>query len=124
LILLQKTMVVVEGVARTLDPRLDMWTTAEPVVREWIGRNLGPAGRLEGAVQGAGEIGHFLAGVPGLLSRASRIAEQLDQATRQGMVLAPETVAAIAQATGRRERWRTIALWVIVALLAWIVFLK
>ena len=33
LILLQKTMVVVEGVARTLNPDLNMWVTAEPVVR-------------------------------------------------------------------------------------------
>ena len=41
LLLLQKTMVVVEGVARSLDPKLDMWTVAEPVVREWIERNLG-----------------------------------------------------------------------------------
>src|SRR6202035_3154652 len=49
LLLLQKTMVVVEGVARTLDPRLDIWTTAERVAREWIGRNLGPAGRIENA---------------------------------------------------------------------------
>ena len=47
LLLLQKTMVVVEGVGRTLDPKLDMWTVADPVVREWIERNLGPAGRLE-----------------------------------------------------------------------------
>jgi ubiquinone biosynthesis protein len=37
LLLLQKTMVVVEGVARSLDPKLDMWSTADPVVREWIG---------------------------------------------------------------------------------------
>ncbi len=36
LVMLQKTMVVVEGVARSLDPRLDMWTTAEPVVRAWL----------------------------------------------------------------------------------------
>ena len=49
LVLLQKTMVVVEGVARRLDPEFDMWTTAEPVVREWIERNLGAAGRLEQA---------------------------------------------------------------------------
>src|SRR5262249_42452380 len=35
LLLLQKTMVVVEGVARSLDPKLDMWTVAEPVVRDW-----------------------------------------------------------------------------------------
>src|SRR5437868_6034128 len=53
LILLQKTMVVVEGVARSFDPRLDIWSTAEPVVREWIERNLGPIGRIEGAVSGA-----------------------------------------------------------------------
>jgi ubiquinone biosynthesis protein len=59
LLLLQKTMVVVEGVARSLDPKLDMWSTAEPVVREWIARNLGPVGRLEDAVEGAGEIGRF-----------------------------------------------------------------
>ena len=52
LLLLQKTMVVVEGVARSLDPKLDMWSTAEPVVREWMTRHLGPAGKLEGASAG------------------------------------------------------------------------
>ncbi len=72
LLLLQKTMVVVEGVGRTLDPKLDMWATAEPVVREWIERNLGPAGRIEGAVEGAGEIGRFIGQVPGLLTRAGQ----------------------------------------------------
>ena len=60
LLLLQKTMVVVEGVARSLDPKLDMWTVAEPVVREWIERHLGPAGRIEGAAEGAREVGRFL----------------------------------------------------------------
>ncbi len=43
LVLLQKTMVVVEGVARKLDPQLNMWATAEPVVGAWIAENLGPA---------------------------------------------------------------------------------
>jgi ubiquinone biosynthesis protein len=123
LLLLQKTMVVVEGVARALDTRLDIWTTAEPVVRQWIERNLGPAGRIEGAFQGVGDIGQFLSGVPGLLTRASRIAEQIDHATREGVILAPETVAAIAAAEARRGRWRTIALWVIAALLAWAIFM-
>jgi ubiquinone biosynthesis protein len=124
LLLLQKTMVVVEGVARTLDSRLDMWTTAEPVVREWIARNLGPVGRLEGAAQGAGEIGHFLSAMPGLLTRAVRIAAQLDDATREGLALSPETVAAIGAAEARRSRWSTVALWVIAALLAWGIFAR
>ena len=71
LLLLQKTMVVVEGVARSLDPKLDMWTTAEPVVREWIERHLGPAGRIEDAAQGAGEVGASSAACPACSARAA-----------------------------------------------------
>jgi ubiquinone biosynthesis protein len=118
LLLLQKTMVVVEGVGRSLDPRLDMWTTAEPVVREWIERNLGPVGRLEDAAEGASEVGRFIGQVPGLLARAARIAEQVDAATRNGVVLAPESVTAIGTVDARRNRWIAVALWVIAALLA------
>jgi ubiquinone biosynthesis protein len=123
LILLQKTMVVVEGVGRTLDPRLDMWKTAEPVVREWIERNLGPAGRIEDVAEGAGEIGRFLGQVPGLLMRAGTLADQIDAITRNGLVLAPETIAAIGAAEARRSRSSTIALWVIAALLAFTIAL-
>ncbi|MFN3351676.1 2-polyprenylphenol 6-hydroxylase [Pseudorhodoplanes sp.] len=123
LLLLQKTMVVVEGVARSLDPKLDMWSTAEPVVRDWIERNLGPAGRIAGAAEGAAELGRFAAQVPGLLSRAGVLMEQLDAATRNGIVLAPETVADIGRAEARRGRATALALWVIAALLAYIVYL-
>lgn len=49
LLLLQKTLVVVEGVARSLDPQLDMWKTARPVVEDWIAGNLGPVGQLQRA---------------------------------------------------------------------------
>jgi ubiquinone biosynthesis protein len=117
LLLLQKTMVVVEGVGRSLDPKLDMWTVAEPVVREWIERNLGPAGALEGAAQGTSEIGSFLRRVPGLLTRGAALIEQLDAITRNGLVLAPETVEAIGRAEARRNRWTAAALWAIAALL-------
>ena len=47
LVMLQKTMVVVEGVARSLDPKLDLWATSEPVVRGWIEENLGPLGKMQ-----------------------------------------------------------------------------
>jgi ubiquinone biosynthesis protein len=120
LLLLQKTMVVVEGVARSLDPKLDMWSTADPVVREWIERNLGPIGKLEGAVEGAGEVGRFIGQVPGLLTRAGTLLDQLDDITRNGLVLAPDTVEAIGRAEARRNRRTTAALWVIALLLAWI----
>lgn len=120
LLLLQKTMVVVEGVARSLDPKLDMWTVSEPVVREWIERHLGPAGRIEDAARDATSL---LGAVPGLMTRGAVLVEQLDAITRDGLVLAPETVAAIGAAEARRGRWTTVALWVIAALLIWIVWL-
>ena len=120
LLLLQKTMVVVEGVARSLDPRLDMWTTADPVVREWIARNLGPVGKLEDAVEGAGEIGRFIGQVPSLLTRAGTLLDQLDDITHDGFVLSPDTVEAIGRAEARRNRWTTAALWMIALLLLWI----
>ena len=123
LLLLQKTMVVVEGVARSLDPKLDMWTTADPVVREWIARNLGPVGRLEDAVEGAGEIGRFLGEVPGLLTRAGTLLDQVDDITRDGLVLSPETVAAIGAAEARRNRWTAAGLWMIALLLATLVWM-
>jgi len=122
LLLLQKTMVVVEGVARALDPKLDMWKTAEPVVREWVERHLGPAGRIEGAAEGASEIGRFLGTVPALLTRAANLVDQLDAITRDGLVLAPETVRAIGTAEAQRNRWMAAALWVIAGLLAWLIW--
>src|SRR3712207_3794789 len=69
LVMLQKTMVVVEGVARNLDPRLDMWSTSEPVVREWIERNLGPMGRIEEAGRGLSTILGVVADLPDLALR-------------------------------------------------------
>ena len=42
LILLQRTMVVVEGVARSLDPNINMWNVAKPIVENYIKENIGP----------------------------------------------------------------------------------
>lgn len=46
LILLQRTMVVVEGVARSLDPRINIWEVARPVVEGYIAKNVGPLATL------------------------------------------------------------------------------
>ncbi len=47
LLLLQKTMVVAEGVGRLLNPKVNMWQLAQPLVEDWIFTNLGPRARLE-----------------------------------------------------------------------------
>jgi ubiquinone biosynthesis protein len=123
LILLQKTMVVVEGVARSLDPKLDMWSTSEPVVREWIARNLGPVGRLEEAAHGAGALLQFVGELPSLLARAGDLLQQIDAITRDGHVLSPESVDAIARAQAENQRWKTAGLWMIALMLFWIAWL-
>ncbi|WP_375391537.1 2-polyprenylphenol 6-hydroxylase [uncultured Sphingomonas sp.] len=46
LLLLQKTMVMVEGVATALDPEINLWEAAAPFVREWIRSELGPEAAL------------------------------------------------------------------------------
>ena len=113
LLLLQKTMVVVEGVARGFDPHLDIWTTAEPVVREWIERNLGPIGRIEGAVSGASDLGKIFAGLPGIAARSVALLARSEALTRNGLLLAPETVEAIGRAEARQSRWLTAGIWAI-----------
>jgi ubiquinone biosynthesis protein len=118
LIMLQKTMVVVEGVARTFDPRLDMWTTADPVVREWITRNLGPQGAIEDATDVAVRLARGLAVLPDLLVRGERLVAQLERASERGFPLAPESLRGIGEAEARRARWGNLALWVIAAMLA------
>lgn len=54
LVLLQKTMMTVEGVARRIDPEHDIWAAADPVVRRWIARELSPATRVRRFAEEAG----------------------------------------------------------------------
>jgi ubiquinone biosynthesis protein len=118
LVMLQKTMVVVEGVARNLDPKLDMWTTSEPVVREWIERHLGPVGRVENAGRGLLTLAGVVADLPDLALRAERVLNQLEDVTGKGVPLHPASVAAIGRAEARGRRWGVAALWIITILLA------
>lgn len=78
LVLLQKTLVVVEGVSRALDPSFNMWTTAEPVIRDWIERHLGPVGRLEGLARDAGALLQSVRRLPDLTERAERVLNALE----------------------------------------------
>lgn len=51
LLLLQKTMVMVEGVASHLDPGINMWEAARPVIERWIRENLGAPARIRDVLQ-------------------------------------------------------------------------
>ncbi len=112
LLLLQKTMVVVEGVARMLNPTLNMWTTAEPVVRQWIEQKYGPQGRIEDAAEGAATLGKLVSAIPEVMAEAQRTAHMLsNMADSGGIRLDRETTEALAEAQSRRGGSGRIALW-------------
>jgi ubiquinone biosynthesis protein len=113
LLLLQKTMVVVEGVARTLNPHLNMWVASEPVVRRWIEERLGPQGRIEEAAESAQAVGRLIGALPEVLREAQRTAEMLGaMAERGGIRLDPETTEGLAEAQARHGKSGRIALWI------------
>jgi ubiquinone biosynthesis protein len=115
LVLLQKTMVVVEGVARALDPHLDIWKTSEPVVREWIEDNLGPGGQIKHAAAGLGDLLQAASRLPALISRAETLAERLETVAEQGIAIAPSAMRGIEHAQARAARLGHWALWLLVA---------
>ena len=119
LLLLQKTMVVVEGVARTLDPHFNMWKTAEPVVSDWIAANLGPRGMLNDAREGVGALVALVRQAPDLAARTERLSREIDTVAQKGLRFDPETAEAIGRAEARHSRGGRLALWVIaIALVA------
>ena len=120
LVLLQKTMVVVEGVARTLDPAFNMWKTSEPVVGDWIRANLGPRGILEDARDGVGALVSLARQAPELAARTERLSREIDAMAENGLRFDDDTADKIGRAEARRTRSGRIALWVIAATLIWI----
>ena len=111
LILLQKTLVVVEGVARSLDPKLNLWNTAEPVVRDWIEQTLGMEGRIDDARKGAEDIGSFVGDLPAVLLEAERAAHSFAGMARDGIRLDHATIELLAQEQSRQNRWSRMGIW-------------
>lgn len=59
LILLQRTMVVVEGVARSLHPNINIWDVAKPTVESYIAENIGPKALVRDLVKTVRVLGRF-----------------------------------------------------------------
>lgn len=113
LLLLQKTMVVVEGNARMLDPQFNMWKAAEPVVGDWVRQNLGPAAVVNDARNGIKAGLRLMKAVPELANRTEQLAREVGDMAENGMKLDPATVKAIGKAEAKESRWGRRALWVI-----------
>jgi len=104
LVLLQKTMVVVEGVCRGLDPDFDIWEAARPVAEKWVSDNLGPEAVFTRATETFGALGKLAQDLPQLVRNAEELSQMV---TEGGVRLHPDTARAIAQEQERQMRpWR------------------
>ncbi|MEP1329214.1 2-polyprenylphenol 6-hydroxylase [Pseudophaeobacter sp.] len=70
LILLQRTMVVVEGVARSLDPHINIWEVAHPVVEDYIKKSIGPRAIASDLMKTAKVMARFGPRLPALMEQA------------------------------------------------------
>jgi ubiquinone biosynthesis protein len=70
LILLQRTMVVVEGVARSLNPKINIWEVASPIVTDYIAKSIGPQAALRDLKNTAVVLARFGPRLPDLVEGA------------------------------------------------------
>ena len=103
LLLLQKTRVMVEGVALTLDPHVNMWEVAEPYVRDWVRDEMGPEAILADRLV---ENVRALSQLPRLL-RQWVAANPIPGAAPEGAPLPPLPVGKLA--TGWSTPWLLLA---------------
>ena len=72
LILLQKTMVVVEGVARKLDPDTNIWETSKPILENWLKKTKDPLNKFNETITNATEVIKRLPEFPEIMDKANQ----------------------------------------------------
>lgn len=78
LLLLQKTMVVVEGVARSLDEDANIWEISKPVLQGWLNNEIGPKNRVDKILRTTTELLDKLPELPEMINRANKAMELLN----------------------------------------------
>ena len=102
LILLQKTLLNIEGLGRQLYPELDLWQTAQPILRQWMKEHLSPLAVLRSWRQQAPDVLEALKGAPAVLQRGLRDLHQ----GRLTLELEPQRLAALQAANEAASRRR------------------
>src|SRR6185437_15841694 len=96
LLLLQKTLLNVEGLGRDLYPDLDIWNTASPILREWM--------RERTSVRSL--VRELRARAPELIEAARALPAALQQLARRGSLPPPPPPATVAELEARRQELR------------------
>jgi ubiquinone biosynthesis protein len=102
LVLLQKTLLNTEGLGRTLNPELDLWETAQPILERWMKEQLGWPAFKKRFMAEAPKWAELLPELPRLLH--SRLAEKPSDANNQALALQLGTVL-VQQRRLKRNLW-------------------
>ncbi len=116
LLLLQKSMLVVEGVGRNLAPDMNMWELAKPMIEGWMADQLGPEAQVMTAAQSALAT---LAKVPRIIDRVDAATAELQS---QGLKLHPDT--ALALRGGQAAGWSRWLPWAVVGVLVVVLLMR
>ncbi len=110
LLQLQKTMLLIEGTGRRLNPTANMWKIAEPLIEDWVAENLGPKARLQETVE---DVALAIQRLPGVVAGLENSIAAMNDG---GLRLHPDTLEAF---TGGRRRGSSGALaWAVAAVAA------
>ena len=109
LLLLQKTMMQVEGLGRRLDPEVNIWTLARPLIEAWMRDNRGPEARLRQQLDNLAEV---IDGVPRLIRSLEAL---ISDWSREGVVMHAETLAAQAAKRARHLAILLLPVWLVTA---------
>ncbi len=82
LVLLQKTLLNIEGLGRQLYPELDLWQTAKPFLEQWFQERIGPKAKINNVLKQFPEFAEHFPEIPGLLYKALDNAAHAQQQTK------------------------------------------
>ena len=119
LVLLQKTLLNIEGLGRVLDPGLDLWTTAKPLLRAWYRERTEPRTVLQDARRHLPEFVAALRATPPLLRRLLHEAESR-RTLLAGESVDPRRLVAELRASARRRDRTLVAVTVLALGVLWV----
>jgi len=117
LLLLQKTMLVAEGVGRTISPEANIWFLAQPLIEAWVEENMGPETAIQETVE---EVADSLRRLPRMVAAIERNAAALRQG---GLKLHPDTVRGMTRADSHNKSLSPRIYLAIIAILVALLFL-
>jgi ubiquinone biosynthesis protein len=120
LVLLQKTLLYIEGLGRELYPQLDLWQTAKPFMEHWMMQQVGPAATLREFADHAPELIELLPRLPSALLDVTTRMQMLQRGiTRQQQELTTLRNQIRLSVRRRRRRWGVIITLLLIILLGW-----